>query len=55
MSCLSKLKEKLEEDKVDGFLITHEVNIRYVTGFTGSESVFLIHQTMTTYLQILDI
>ena len=42
MSCLSKLKEKLKEEKVDGFLITNEVNIRYVTSFTGSESILLI-------------
>ena len=42
MSCLDKLKEKLKKDKIDGFLITHEINIRYVTGFTGSESVLLI-------------
>ncbi|MDN3515224.1 MAG: aminopeptidase P family protein [Candidatus Brocadia sp.] len=42
MLCLDKLKEKLKEEKVDGFLITNEVNIRYVTNFTGSESILLI-------------
>ncbi len=42
MNCLSKLKEKLKKDKVEGFLITNEVNIRYVTNFTGSESILLI-------------
>ncbi|HHT9108549.1 MAG TPA: M24 family metallopeptidase [Candidatus Wunengus sp. YC64] len=44
MYCLDKLKEKLKEDKVDAFLITNEINIRYVTGFTGSESILLITQ-----------
>ena len=42
MDCLNSLREKLKEEKIDGFLITSETNIRYVTGFTGSESVFLI-------------
>ncbi len=42
MSCLIKLKEKLRKDGVDGFLITNEVNIRYVINFTGSESILLI-------------
>src|SRR3989338_6113644 len=44
MYCLNKLKEKLKEDKVAAFLITNEINIRYVTGFTGSESILLITQ-----------
>lgn len=42
MHCLGKLKEKLIEEKVDGFLVTNEVNVRYVTNFTGSESILLI-------------
>ncbi|MEP9411038.1 MAG: aminopeptidase P family protein [Candidatus Brocadia sp.] len=42
MHCLSKLKEELQKEKADGFLVTSEVNIRYVTNFTGSESVLLI-------------
>lgn len=42
MDKLVKLKEKLREDKVDGFLVTNEVNIRYITGFTGSESILFI-------------
>jgi len=44
MYCLNKLKEKLKEDKVEAFLITNGINIRYVTGFTGSESILLITQ-----------
>lgn len=42
MSCLPELKEKLKQEKVDGFLVTNEVNIRYVTNFTGSESILLV-------------
>ncbi|MCF6159633.1 MAG: aminopeptidase P family protein [wastewater metagenome] len=42
MNTLAKLKEKLREDKVDGFLVTNEINIRYITGFTGSESFLLV-------------
>ncbi|GAN34130.1 MAG: aminopeptidase P family protein [Candidatus Brocadia sp. AMX2] len=42
MHCLSKLKEELKGEKVDGFLVTNEVNVRYVTNFTGSESILLI-------------
>lgn len=42
MHCLSELKKKLKEDGVDGFLVTSEVNIRYVTNFTGNESILLI-------------
>jgi len=42
MFCLSELKKKLKEDGVDGFLVTSEVNIRYVANFTGNESILLI-------------
>lgn len=42
MRCLEKVKKKLKEDDVGGFLITNETNIRYITNFTGSESVLLI-------------
>lgn len=39
---LGEIKKKLEEDGVDGFLVTNEINIRYITNFTGSDSVLLI-------------
>ncbi|MEK7297662.1 MAG: aminopeptidase P family protein, partial [Planctomycetota bacterium] len=42
MHCLGELKKKLKEDGVDGFLVTSEINIRYVTNFTGNESILLI-------------
>src|SRR3989304_8315598 len=44
MYCLNNLKKNLKEDKVEAFLITNGINIRYVTGFTGSESILLITQ-----------
>lgn len=42
MHFLNELKEKLKKDNIDGFLITSEVNVRYITNFTGSESILLI-------------
>ncbi|MDQ1273860.1 MAG: Xaa-Pro dipeptidase [Planctomycetota bacterium] len=42
MRRLEKLKKKLKEEDVGGFLITNETNVRYITNFTGSESVLLI-------------
>lgn len=42
MDKLNTLKKKLKEEKVDGFLVTNEINIRYITGFTGSESILFI-------------
>lgn len=44
MYCLDRLKEKIKKDRVDALLITNEINIRYITGFTGSESILLITQ-----------
>lgn len=42
MGCLKKIKQTLTDENIDGFLITNAVNIRYVTNFTGSESILLI-------------
>ncbi|MDN3511508.1 MAG: aminopeptidase P family protein [Candidatus Jettenia sp.] len=42
MENLNELKGKLTRDGVDGFLITNEINIHYLTNFTGSESILLI-------------
>ena len=39
---LKEIKEVLQKGKVDGFLITNEINIRYITDFTGTESILLI-------------
>lgn len=44
MSSLGVIKEKLEEEGIDGFLVTNEVNIRYISGFTGSDSILLLTQ-----------
>ncbi|MBM4055810.1 MAG: aminopeptidase P family protein [Planctomycetes bacterium] len=42
MSNLNELKGKIEKEGADGFLVTNEINIRYITGFTGSDSILLI-------------
>ncbi|MBI3950461.1 MAG: aminopeptidase P family protein [Acidobacteria bacterium] len=37
-----KLRHRLREQNLDGLLVTHIPNIRYVTGFTGSTAMLLI-------------
>jgi Xaa-Pro aminopeptidase len=39
---LAKLKDKFYQKEVDAFLITNLINIRYLTGFTGSNALLLI-------------
>ncbi len=39
---LTNLKEKLKKEAIGGFLITSETNVRYLTGFTGSDSMLFI-------------
>ncbi len=41
---LAKLREKLIEEKLDAILITHEVNRRYLSAFTGSAGTLIISQ-----------
>ncbi|MGP4072457.1 M24 family metallopeptidase [Piscibacillus sp. B03] len=42
MNKLSNLREKLNEKKLDGILITNGKNRRYLTGFTGTAGVVLV-------------
>jgi len=42
MDCLSEIKDKLKKDRVGAFLVTNELNVRYITNFSGSESMVLI-------------
>jgi Xaa-Pro aminopeptidase len=42
---LSKLRQKLQERGIEALLISHPVNRRYLTGFTGSAGVVLITAT----------
>lgn len=39
---LSKLRAELEAHGLDGLIVTHLPNIRYLTGFTGSAGVLLV-------------
>ncbi|RTQ92889.1 M24 family metallopeptidase [Lysinibacillus telephonicus] len=39
---LEKLRKALEENNLDGLLITNEYNRRYITGFTGSAGVAIV-------------
>ncbi len=39
---LSNLKHKLSSQKLDALIITHLENIRYLTGFTGSDGMLLV-------------
>ena len=36
MSKLTKLRQTLEEKKLDGILVSSPINRRYITGFTGT-------------------
>jgi len=42
MGKLSKLREKLQENKLDALLITSPVNRRYITGFTGTAGIAVV-------------
>ncbi|TCW41181.1 Xaa-Pro aminopeptidase [Laceyella sacchari] len=42
---LSKLRQKLQERGIEALLVSHPVNRRYLTGFTGSAGVVLITAT----------
>lgn len=42
-SCITRLIAALKENEVDAAIITQEKNQRYFSGFTGSDSVLLIH------------
>lgn len=42
MDRIKKLEKVLKEQKLDGLFIIRETNIRYMTGFTGSESYAVV-------------
>ena len=41
---LEKFRQMMTDDKIDGFLVTHPHNQRYLSGFTGSNGVLIISQ-----------
>ncbi|WP_102027365.1 M24 family metallopeptidase [Salirhabdus sp. Marseille-P4669] len=50
MEKVTKLRKALEEQNVDGILITSEKNRRYITGFTGTAGVALITQEHAVFI-----
>ncbi len=40
-----KLRKSIKADKVDAYLITSEVNVSYLTGFTGDSSALIVTPT----------
>lgn len=51
MTRLEKFRQRMTEEKMDGFLITQPENRRYLSGFTGSSGVLIItetHQALAT-------
>ena len=41
------LRRALEAEGLDGLLVTHLPNIRYLTGFSGSAALLLVRQDTT--------
>ncbi|MGH9003558.1 MAG: aminopeptidase P family N-terminal domain-containing protein, partial [Acidimicrobiia bacterium] len=39
---IGRLRERFEKAQVDALLVTRLVNIRYLTGFTGSAALLLV-------------
>src|SRR5271165_1489443 len=46
---LGRLQAALPDHKLDGLLITHLPNVRYLCGFTGSAGVLLVHERGATF------
>src|SRR5512140_1229708 len=44
-----RLRQLLEENRLDALLITHLPNIRYLCGFTGSAGVLLVGNKATFF------
>ncbi|MCL2743690.1 MAG: aminopeptidase P family protein [Planctomycetaceae bacterium] len=42
LSRREKIRGTLEQNKIDSFLVTNPVNVRYLSGFTGGDSFLLI-------------
>lgn len=50
MTRLERLREKLDENKLDGLLITNSYNRRYMTGFTGTAGVVLVSKNGAKFI-----
>ncbi|MFF2175499.1 M24 family metallopeptidase [Lysinibacillus sp. NPDC058147] len=47
---LQKLRKALQEQSIDGILITNEFNRRYMTGFTGTAGVAIVSQNDAVFI-----
>jgi Xaa-Pro aminopeptidase len=47
---IDKLRERIEQLKLDAFLVTSLVNIRYLFGFTGSNAIALITSDLSFFV-----
>lgn len=47
---LTRLREKMEQNDVDGLLITNDQNRRYMTGFTGTAGVILVSLDQAVFI-----
>lgn len=50
MTKLTKLRQQLEQQKVDALLVTNPFNRRYLTGFTGTAGVVLVSQKDAVFI-----
>ena len=47
---IDSLSRRLSELQVDAMLVTDEINVRYLSGFTGDSSYLLVESGQTTIL-----
>ena len=47
---LQKLRKALQEQSIDGILITNGYNRRYMTGFTGTAGVAIVSQNDAVFI-----
>lgn len=50
MSRIERLKKKLKAENLDGILLMNDSNIRYISGFTGSDSYVLISEHANAFI-----
>jgi len=50
MNRLERLKAKLKEQNVDGIFLQNDSNIRYISGFTGSDSFVIVSEGANAFI-----
>lgn len=50
MSKINDLAGVIKDDQVDAVLVTNLINVRYLTGFTGSSAMLLVHKDSEAFL-----